>query len=319
MASGHALENPQWVFWFGDIRGFSTVTVRHGEDVAFRLVQLFQRLLDENLSGLALTPRLRKSYGDGIMLVFPSTEAEGATHLAIALQEAIARHNRDLEAPLLLWVGIGLAQGAARWLDEEPIGHSVNLAKRLAETARGGQVLLSEELGCSLAGAFEMHLREAELKGIGGQRFYELRWGAAELTRLELKFPEITLIGPWGKLVGEFELALILTGDKRMRIELSKELAARLEALPKRLERNVLLRPLGRKLRALVAQAPAGLGRDLPLESVKVGLDPKRQALSLSLRQTRPVGGSFRLSLTRARYDPERLERFLAMLRKLQT
>ena len=306
----------EWLFWFGDIRGFSSHTVRYGDEVALQLVRTFQELLDQQLDTLALHPQLYKSYGDGIMLVFPEIEREKVVRLSIGVQEAITARNCALSIPLLLWVGIGVSQGAVHWLGEEPIGHAVNLAKRLAEVARGGQILLAEELGRHLA-SWSLVPRQYSLKGIGDHRAYEVRW-QVELTRLELRFSEITLIGRWGKLQGDFELTLILTGDRRFRLEFNRELATQLEHLPWVLEQRVLLRPIGRWLRRLIAQAPAGLGREQPLEKISIHLDRRRQFLILAHQPPHWVGGRLVLPLARVNYSAGQLEHFLSLLQRIR-
>lgn len=304
------------IFWFGDIRGFSTHTVRYGDEAALQLVGTFQELLVQQLDTLALRPRLHKSYGDGIMLVFPEVEREKVVHLAIGVQEAITARNRVTLIPLLLWVGIGLSQGTVHWLGGEPIGHAVNLAKRLAEVARGGQILLTEELGHHLE-SWPLVPQEYNLKGIGRQRAWELRW-QVELARLELQFSEITLIGRWGRLQGAFELAMILTGDRRLRLEFNRELATRLEHLPRSLERRVLLRPVGHWLRRLLTQAPAGLGRELSIEEINVHLDSQRKRLILVHQPPRWIGGRLVLPLAQVNYSPDKLKRFLALLQRVR-
>lgn len=306
--------SPEWIFWFGDIRGFSTHTVCYGDEAAFQLVRAFQELLGQQLESFALRPQLYKSYGDGIMLVFPEVEREKVVRFTIGVQEAITVRNRAISIPVLLWVGIGLSQGAVRWLGEEPIGQAVNLAKRLAEVARGGQILLTEGLSCFLTSQ-PLIPQEYNLKGFGYQRAYELRW-QAELARLELKFSEIALIGRWGRLRGAFELAMILTGDRRIRLEFNRELATQLEQLPRALEQRVLLSPLGRWLRRLIAQAPAGLGRERPLEEISIRLDSQRARIILVRQPPRWIGGRLVLPLDQAHYSPEQLEYFFTTLQK---
>jgi class 3 adenylate cyclase/tetratricopeptide (TPR) repeat protein len=82
-----------------------------------------------------------KSLGDGLMVAF--TSLSRALACAVAMQQAIERHNRrDDRAPLS--VRIGVSTGEATEDDGDYFGDPVIEASRLCATAEGGQILATE-------------------------------------------------------------------------------------------------------------------------------------------------------------------------------
>ena len=117
-----------------------------------------------------------KSQGDGFMVAFGS--ARRALQCAIAIQRVFAEHNGVAEEPV--HVRIGLHTGEAIKEADDFYGHHVNLAARIADQARGGEILVSsllKELTDS-AGEFAFgEGRDVALKGLtGSQRVYAVGW-----------------------------------------------------------------------------------------------------------------------------------------------
>ncbi len=82
-----------------------------------------------------------KSLGDGLMVVFPSVlDALGC---AVAMQQAVHRHNQA-EADRPLNVRIGVHAGEPIRDEEDYFGTPVVIAKRLCDSAQGGQIIASE-------------------------------------------------------------------------------------------------------------------------------------------------------------------------------
>ena len=106
-----------------------------------------------------------KNLGDGLMVVFSS--ATDAVSCAVAMQQALDRHNRRGGEPLLMRVGIALGEVTVE--EGDYFGTPVVEASRLCDHAVGRQILLTE-MAKTLAGSR------------GGQRF-ESR-GAVELKGL---------------------------------------------------------------------------------------------------------------------------------------
>lgn len=138
---------------FADIRGFTSFSERLQPD---ELVVILNRYL--SLAAQAVLEHegtLDKFMGDAVMAFFNAPlpqedHALRAVKAALDMQRAIAEYNRSREgAQLSYGVGINLGEavvgniGTADQMNYTAIGDSVNLAKRLQETARGGQILLS--------------------------------------------------------------------------------------------------------------------------------------------------------------------------------
>ena len=93
-----------------------------------------------------------KNLGDGLMVVFSVPSA--ALACAVAMQQAIDRHNRSAPEPLA--VRIGISGGEATLEDGDYFGDPVVEASRCAP-AVGGQVLVSEVVR-SMAGRRSAYL-----------------------------------------------------------------------------------------------------------------------------------------------------------------
>src|SRR5207245_470522 len=84
-----------------------------------------------------------KSLGDGLMVSFASPV--DALSCAVAMQRAIAGHNRD-RPDQGLEVRIGVHAGEPVREEDDLFGTAVVVAKRLCDRAEGGQILASELL-----------------------------------------------------------------------------------------------------------------------------------------------------------------------------
>ncbi|HEV3363522.1 MAG TPA: adenylate/guanylate cyclase domain-containing protein, partial [Acidimicrobiia bacterium] len=82
-----------------------------------------------------------KSLGDGLMVAFDSP-LDGV-RCAIAMQQAIAEHNRTETSPAL-GIRVGLHAGEPTRDEDDFFGTAVVVAKRLCDRAEGGQILAGE-------------------------------------------------------------------------------------------------------------------------------------------------------------------------------
>ena len=94
---------------------------------------------------------ISKRLGDGLLLTFPSPEAAVLACLELVDAEP---------SPLRLRAGIHVGEVVVA--GDEIIGHVVNVAARVAESANGGEVLVTDEV------------RDA-VKGVGGVQFGRAR------------------------------------------------------------------------------------------------------------------------------------------------
>ena len=109
-----------------------------------------------------------KSQGDGFMIAFPS--ARRAIECARAIQDAIARDLGDHpDGPIR--VRIGLHTGEAIREEADFYGKNVVVAARIADAARGGEILASavvKQLTESAGDVRFENAREVELAGLAG-------------------------------------------------------------------------------------------------------------------------------------------------------
>lgn len=139
---------------YADIRGFSTFAEQVPSEHLFSVLNGYLSVMARTV--LEHEGTLDKFLGDAVMAFFnaPSPQPDHplrAARTALAIQEAVREHQQASPSPVQLDVGIGFAAGEAMVghvgtsdrMDYTIIGDSVNLAKRLQEEARPGQILLS--------------------------------------------------------------------------------------------------------------------------------------------------------------------------------
>ena len=118
-------------FLFADLVGFTALSIEQGDEEAANIATRFQR----DVRRLAAQHRATvvKSLGDGAMV--RATDAGDAVRLGLALANGL-----DGLPP----VRVGLNTGPAVERDGDFFGSTVNLAARLSQAARGGEVLLTD-------------------------------------------------------------------------------------------------------------------------------------------------------------------------------
>jgi adenylate cyclase len=141
---------------FTDLEDFSTYTEREGDEASSRFLAAHKRAVGPVVRSRG--GRIVKQLGDGLLLTFPSAEA--AVLAALELVDA---------EPDPLRLRVGLHYGDVLVLpDRDIVGHVVNIAARVAEKARGDQVLTTEtvrEAASDLPGVRFGRLRRHDLKG----------------------------------------------------------------------------------------------------------------------------------------------------------
>ncbi len=175
----HAAADGQVTILFSDIENSTVITERLGDERWLRVLRahnaLFRRLVRAH-GGSEV-----KNQGDGFMLVFP--ESDRAIECAAAIQRALAK-GEPVEGERI-HVRIGMHAGETIREDGDFFGRSVILAARIAAQARGGEILVSEELkqraedGECESVEFDGG-REIELKGLAGtHRVFRADWEQA--------------------------------------------------------------------------------------------------------------------------------------------
>ena len=134
---------------FADLAGFTALTEAHGDEDAVAVTFRFTALGNDVLVG---TTRIVKTMGDAIM--FTADSVGDAVDTGIALLRAV-----DAE-PSFPGVRIGLHSGDMVEHDGDVYGATVNLAARIAEQARSGQLLTTEVGARGLADREYLHAFE---------------------------------------------------------------------------------------------------------------------------------------------------------------
>jgi adenylate cyclase len=142
---------------FADIRGFTTLSEKENPEKIVGLLNKYFTAMSEILFAYGGT--LDKYIGDGLMAIFGAPtaspeDAKNALKTAVEMQKRLVKLNEELAAEGFsrVEIGIGLHTGIATigYIGSEKrseytaIGDSVNIASRLEQNARGGQILISD-------------------------------------------------------------------------------------------------------------------------------------------------------------------------------
>lgn len=279
---------------FSDLRGFSSFTAQHGDEKAFKIARTFVDLVGTKVNEYG--GRLLKTYGDGVMTSFDN--AEQAVRCAAEMQKTLSSTYAGGDDESVISAGIGLTWGTAIQTDGDLFGHSVNLAKRLADEAKGGQIVASSSVVDVTAALQEYSFRdigERNLKGVGDHHLYEVVW-RPEVARIE---------------TADDYMDIVLTDDQKIVVELGKSMKQTIDEIVGQLEAEVAggdERGLARFLKRAVvgkiarsipswvdwAQSHAGLGIEHALDDVSaefadgklmLRLGPKKKPLTFQPKQ----------------------------------
>ncbi len=291
---------------FGDLRGFTTYTAERGDEEALRVAERFASVVRSELEEHG--GRLLKTYGDGVMMSFE--DSSSAVRSVVDAQRALSEYN-GAHPDESLCAGFGLTWGSAIRTGDDLFGHSVNLAKRLADVAKACQIVVSPEIRNEAVKTTSFPFRdlgEREIKGLGKSRLYEVVWRdeAAVLT------------------LPDDSLDVVLTNDQRLVLEFAKPVDQALDAIRAKLSATADEKgPAGFLKRKMVER----LARDLPkwADAVRrfggVAIEHRLDEIDASfvdgeLRIQLPDGRS--LAFTKNQITQEDAQRFLAKLLSLR-
>ena len=152
---------------FTDIEGSTALNERLRDVRWLELLRVHNRLVREQVQ--ACQGFEVKSQGDGFMIAFAS--ARRAIECARAIQDAVARElSNHPDGPVR--VRIGLHTGEAIREEADFYGKNVVVAARIADEARGGEILASavvKQLAESAGDVDFAEPREVELAGLAGK------------------------------------------------------------------------------------------------------------------------------------------------------
>jgi adenylate cyclase len=159
---------------FADIRGFTSLSEKENPERVVGLLNRYFTAMSEIIFAYGGT--LDKYIGDGLMALFGAPTAspddsKNALKTAVAMQQRMKTLNAELAAEGYshVEIGIGLHTGIATigYIGSEQrseytaIGDTVNLASRLEQNARGGQILISEATAAECEGLVTLIPQEA--------------------------------------------------------------------------------------------------------------------------------------------------------------
>ncbi len=148
---------------FTDIVAFSSWALDAGDEAALELLRQVAAAEDAAISTHA--GKLVKRLGDGAMAVFRNPE--DAVHAAIQAQGELGRIEVNGHTPELR---AGVHLGRPRRVGGDYLGVDVNIAARVGEAAKGGEVLVSDSARQALdPGAFKFG-RNRRLSASGAPR-----------------------------------------------------------------------------------------------------------------------------------------------------
>ena len=151
---------------FADLRGYTALAERLRPEQLLEILNGHLTVAAQAV--LAHEGTISQYSGDQIMALFNAPLAQPdhalrATRAAIRIRQATASYHACVPADLQMQFGIGIATGevvvgnigASEMLNYTAIGDTVNLAERLQELARGGEILLAETARQALVGEDE--------------------------------------------------------------------------------------------------------------------------------------------------------------------
>jgi class 3 adenylate cyclase len=153
---------------FSDIEGFTSITERLGDRRAVNVLREHNDIIRQRIARSG--GHEVKSQGDGFMVAFNG--ASHALECAVGIQSDFAVRNRS-RSDLPVKVRLGLHSGEAIRDGNDFLGGAVILAARIAQQARGGEILVSAVLKelCDLSGEFRFgNGRDIKLKGLSESR-----------------------------------------------------------------------------------------------------------------------------------------------------
>jgi class 3 adenylate cyclase len=174
----HAAPDGTVTILFSDMEGYTEMTERLGDLRAREILYAHNQIIREQV--VACGGFEVKSQGDGFMLAFAG--ASKALRCSVAIQRAFLDYD-DKHPDEPIRVRMGLHTGEALKEADDFLGRTVIIASRIADEAKGGQILVSALLKELTDGTGEFEfgdLREVKLKGLTQTyRLYPVEWNAA--------------------------------------------------------------------------------------------------------------------------------------------
>lgn len=151
---------------FTDLVGFSSWALGAGDERALELLREVASVVEPAIEGRG---RIVKRLGDGHMAVFP--DAQHAVDAALQIQRRLAGVVVDGHAAQLR---VGVHVGRPRRVGRDYLGVDVNVAARVTDAAKGGEVLVSDRALAALDTAGLRVKRRRRFRAKGAPRDLEV-------------------------------------------------------------------------------------------------------------------------------------------------
>ncbi|MEM7252485.1 MAG: adenylate/guanylate cyclase domain-containing protein, partial [Pseudomonadota bacterium] len=171
---------------FADISGSTRLYENLGDDIARGLIADCLELMTQCV--VKQRGRVVKTIGDEVMCIFAA--AENAVRASVAMQEVVTdelpRRNSDTPSTMTIRIGLHFGQVIAERGDV--FGDAVNVAARMANVAKGGQIIATRSLVKRVPRELQQstrHLDRIPIRGKGSELdIYEVIWQPEDVTRI---------------------------------------------------------------------------------------------------------------------------------------
>jgi class 3 adenylate cyclase/tetratricopeptide (TPR) repeat protein/nucleoside-triphosphatase THEP1 len=179
-------------FLFADLREYTSFVERHGDAAATTLIADYRRIVRGELArheGGEI-----KTEGDSFYVVFTNTGS--AVTCAAAILRAAEAYSRDRpDRPLR--IGVGIHAGEPVPHEGQFVGTAVIVAARLAQSAKAGELLITEVVRALLPRSQTLPMTERTglaLKGLDDPpKVFSVEWAAAPAVRRPLAEEDIAI------------------------------------------------------------------------------------------------------------------------------
>lgn len=180
----------QLVVLFADVVGSTRLYERLGDAAAREIIARSLEVMREATELHRGT--IIKTMGDEIMATF--AQVNDAISAAARMQRAIATHPQLTDGSNRVAIRIGCHFGPVMLEQRDVFGSTVHTANRLTSQAKGGQIMVTDEIVDRLAPDWKpavRHVDIATLRGFSDEvALYEILWHAEDVTNV-LRVPEI--------------------------------------------------------------------------------------------------------------------------------
>jgi class 3 adenylate cyclase/tetratricopeptide (TPR) repeat protein len=163
-----------------DVVGSTELRRTRGDRDADDMSELQAAIVRDEVA--AFGGRVRKSFGDGFLISFPSTVP--AVRAAAAIQRALEEHS-SADPQHAVEVRIGIHAGQVTEHDGDLLGQAVHVAARVMAEAVGGQILISDEVRKLAEPQVDWSFLDSGLFWLRGfperWRLYEVSWNDASV------------------------------------------------------------------------------------------------------------------------------------------